>query len=112
MHKWTSLLQRFGHSRRSSYEATVELTKAYQSVFYGNPGRDQQEMVLADLHRVSGFQRITAPPQSTEELWYNEGRRSLYAHIFGFLRFDDTQLRALEEAAIREAAAEQSHMNQ
>lgn len=111
MVKWTSLLRRFGH-RRSSYEAAAELTKAYQSVFYGNPSREQQEMVLVDLHRASGFQRITAPPQTSEELWYNEGRRSLYGYIFGFLRFDAQQLRALEEEAVREAAAEQSHMNQ
>lgn len=107
MIRWTTLLEKFG-ARRKSYEALAELTKAYQSVFYGNPSRDQQEMVLADLHRVSGIQRITAPPQTSEELWFNEGRRSLYAHIFGFLRFDDQQLRALEEAALREAASEMS----
>lgn len=109
---WTSLLYKFG-MRRNSYEAAAELTKAYQNVFLsGGASEEQRELVLSDLLRVSGFQRITGPGQTDRDLWYAEGRRSLYAHIFGYLRFDDQHLRALEEAALREAAAEQSQSSQ
>jgi len=85
-------------SRRGA-KAQQKLTAAYREVF--KVGREEAEIVLADLAEFSGFYRVTQP--GAGDLAFNEGMRAVYGRIFRFLRMTDQEIRELEEAARYEA---------
>ena len=85
-------------SRRGA-KARGKLAAAYREVF--KLGREEAEIVLADLAAFSGFYRVTYP--GAGDLAFNEGMRAVYGHIFRFLRMTDQEIRELEEAARYEA---------
>jgi hypothetical protein len=106
MSYWRSLSQIVPRKANSeNYERAVRLTQAYKNVFTGNPSRDDQQVVLADLHALSGFQKVSPHGTTTEALWRIEGARTLYATIFAHLSLSDADVFALENAARHEAAA-------
>lgn len=88
------------------------LVRAYQSVFRGNPSREQQEIVLADMAARSGFYKVTSPDVSSDVLRHVEGGRALFGHVFAMLTLTDEDIRAFETAVRHEAAAaEDQHIN-
>lgn len=109
---WTSLSRALPWHRSRNREGQLRLTQAYRNVFSGNPSRDDQQIVLADLANVSGFQRVFPSEVSTEVLRYSEGKRALYAHIFSFLSLSPSDVSDLEQAARREAAIDQQQHGQ
>lgn len=77
------------------------LVDAYRSLFAD--GREDAEMVLADLAAFCGFYGVMSGGASVEDLNHAEGRRAAFARIFHFLSLSGAQLAALEEAARLEA---------
>jgi hypothetical protein len=104
----TSLFPNRAQTPADSLGAQRRLAGAYHAVFAGDPTREDQELVLADLAKESGFYRVTpARGTTTEELWQVEGKRLLFGHIFSFLNMREADLRELEYAARREAAMDE-----
>lgn len=100
---WCSLSNFFNRGKRRSFDAQRELIKAYRTVFRSQEG----QVVLSDLANKSGFYKATLAHGSTDrEIWQTEGKRLLFAEIFALLNLSDTDLRALEYAARREAAVD------
>lgn len=87
-------------SRRGA-KAAEKLVAAYREVF--KIGREEAEIVLADLAEHSGFYRFTPPANGELDMAFNEGKRAVFAHIFSFLRMSDEEIRNLEAAARQEA---------
>jgi|SRR5690606_19704852 len=87
-------------SRRGA-KAAEKLVGAYREVF--KIGREEAEIVLADLAEHSGFYRFTPPVSGELEMAFNEGKRAVFAHIFNLLRMTDEEVRNLEMAARHEA---------
>jgi len=83
----------------------LDLSAAYRSVFQGNPDRQQQQAVLADLAARCHWNQITVPTSkaSSEELWFREGKRAAFSEIFSHLSLSPEDLQALENAARHEA---------
>ena len=102
---WHRLTLRFRHNTHS---ANAQLAAAYRDVLTGRPTQQQQQIVLADLMARSGFNKVTPPSASDRDLWFAEGRRSLFGEIFSHLSLSDRDMDALNNAARIEAA----HMNQ
>lgn len=104
---WRSISQVVPRRAETKYTAQTRLTQAYREVFTGKPNGEDQQLVLADLLKHSGFQRVTSPGVASDVLWQREGMRALYAHIFSFLSLSDADLHALENAARFEAALDE-----
>jgi len=90
------------HSRRTN-EGKLRLLQAYRSVFQGQPSRQQQDMVLADLAAQSGFYKVSHESVSSSALTYREGKRALFAQIFSALSLSPNDMSQLENAARHEA---------
>ena len=105
---WRSIVDIFPRGKRRGMQAELRKQQAYQNVFHGNPSREDQSIVLADLANVSGFYRVTAAKGSTSrELWQAEGARLLFgATIYANLTLSEADRLALEQAARREAATD------
>jgi hypothetical protein len=104
---WRSLCALFPRGRRRGYQAQERLTQAYQEVFTGKPNREDQELVLADLAKESGFfQYAHASAMTSEQLWQREGARVLFGRIYEHITLEEADRRALETAARREAAVD------
>jgi hypothetical protein len=90
-------------------QAELRLRQAYQAVFFGNPSREDQSIVVADLLSKSGFQRATLAKGATDqELWQAEGKRLLYAEtVFAYVNLPEAEQLALEQAARMESAVDQ-----
>lgn len=97
---WGRLTRKY---TRKTAEGQLVLTNAYQAVFRGNPSHEQQQMVLADLAAQSGFYQISSDDVSSSRLRYREGRRAVFAIIFGHLSLSPDDIHALENAARHEA---------
>lgn len=104
MNFWHHLSKRFPRRTKSS-EAQLYLTTAYRAVFTGSPDRAQQQAVLADLLAKSGFQQVTGAEASDTQLRQTEGKRELFAVIFGHLSLSETDLAGLQNAARHEVVA-------
>lgn len=76
--------------------------QAYLSVFA--EGREDVELVLADLANHCGFYKVAERGTDPDLLQYDEGQRSAFARIWNFLTLSDEQLAALESAARNESA--------
>lgn len=98
---WHRISQKF---QRRDLEAQIALTRAYRQVFYGNPDRAQQQMVLADLAARSGYYKVLSPRSASDkDLWFSEGNRHLFGVIFGHLSMTPEDVAGLENAARHEA---------
>lgn len=102
--KWRSRAQFAAYGK---YAAEQQIVAAYQEVF-GREG-EAVELVLSDLAAHTGFYRVEPPngDLSAYQAGYSNGLRAAFGRLFQFLSLSDEQLRALEEAARREASAEQ-----
>lgn len=81
----------------------VQLHAAYREVF--GKRSEAVEIVLADLAAQTGFYMVE-PPDADLSLYqagYSAGQRAAFGRLFHFLSLSDEQLRALEEAARKEA---------
>lgn len=85
--------------QRRGSKAAQRLVASYHEVF--RTGREEAEIVLADLADFSGFYKVTPP--GAGDLSFNEGKRAVFARIFSFLRMTDEEIRGLETAARHEA---------
>lgn len=108
MRLWRSLSTYFPDwlSKPQPLNAELQLGTAYRAVFDGRSTDAQREIVIADLAARSGFYQVTAPSPALKDrdLWFAEGRRSMFAEIFAHLSLHDDDVKALENAARREAA--------
>lgn len=87
-----------------SYGGEEARLLAYQRVFNGSPSKDDQQIVLADLMARSGFNQITDPTVSANEMFFREGKRAMFAEIFSPLTMGVKDLEDLSIASRREAA--------
>lgn len=103
--KWRCLAsqQRKGSRRRS--EAEQKLTAAYRDVFMR--ADESTELVLSDLANFCGFYKVPPIGSPPETLLVDQGMRSAFGRIFHFLSMPEEKLKALEEAARREAVADE-----
>lgn len=66
---------------------------------------EHRQIVLADLLNFCGhMQPRTAGEYSTDQLWQEEGKRQVALYVIGMLDLPEADLRALQQAARREAA--------
>lgn len=102
--KWRSKAQ---YAAYGQYSAEQQLVAAYGEVF--GKQTEAVELVLSDLAAHTGFYRVEPPSGdlSAYQAGYSNGLRAAFGRLFQFLSLSDEQLRALEEAARREASAEQ-----
>lgn len=103
MKRWRSLTNLFP-DRKAAYQREYRLTEAYTNVFRGSPSREDQDLVLTDLAFHAGWSMVTPPERPASVLRHNEGKRSLFAHIWARLSLSDEDKMAIENAARREAA--------
>lgn len=102
---WVSLGSQFRRGLRRGEQAMERLAQAYVHVFRGNPTKEDQEIVLADLHNESGFSKVFVPGPRVN-LNFEEGKRYTYGRIHRFLAMGNDEWRELQEAARREAMAD------
>lgn len=82
--------------------ATHDLAAAFNALFRGQGGIAEAEVVLTYLAARSGYYQISNPTDhSVESIWYNEGRRSLFAEIRNLLNLTADELEEIEFAARR-----------
>lgn len=84
-------------------QAKVNLSASYRKVFMGNGTIGEAEAVLVDLALQSRFFDVMPPTASDAAIRYNEGRRSVFLHIFQNLSMSESELAALQEAVRFEA---------
>ncbi len=75
----------------------TEVVLAYRSLFGGTS--PAVAIVLADLADRTGFYKVEAGGQGTEELNYAAGLRAAFGPIFEVLNLSGEQVAALERAA-------------
>lgn len=102
--RWRSLASIFTRDKARTKEAQIRLASAYRAVFTGSPGKEDQEIVLADLANACSWRKVCGPSVTNEELRYVEGTRAAFSRVFAFLSLTPSDISALEEAARREAA--------
>lgn len=83
-------------------QAVETLANAYNNVFRGNATKAEQQMVLADLEKESGFVQVFEPGPGVS-LEYENGKRYLFGRIFRFLAMTPEEHDALHRAARQEA---------
>ncbi len=54
-------------------------------MFSGQGGREDAEIVLADLALASGFYSVATPTASSSSVHYAEGSRRVFHHILGLI---------------------------
>lgn len=91
---------------RSTNQAEHDLASCYRALFAGHAGEREAQVVLTDLANVTSFYRVNAIDVPSEMRAYTDGQRSVYAHIFRYLRMTEEETRHLEEAARQEAIAQ------
>lgn len=104
---WQSFAKKFGVRKRGLAEQ-MQISLAYQRVFKTNPSRDDQQMVLAHLAAVCGWNTITPPSVASKELWFAEGKRAAFAEIFSHLSLTPDDIAAMENAVRHEVAFNQN----
>ena len=105
MKKWRSLASQQGEGRRGGAVSAQRLTAAYRDVFLR--ADESTEIVLADLANHCGFYKVPPIGSPPETLLVDQGMRSAFGRIFSFLSLPEEMLKALEEAARREAVADE-----
>lgn len=98
----------FPRNGQNELARELRLAQAYRNVFRGEPSKDCQDIVLADLAYHSGFSMVTPAAATDAELRHNEGKRHLFARITVFLNLGQEDVYALEVAARTEAAQGQT----
>ena len=105
MNFWNRITRRYRN--KQSNDAQHELAKAYRMVFFGNPDRAQQQVVLADLAAKCGWNQVSSPRATSRTLWFMEGKRAAFGEIYSYLSLSPGDIEALENAVRHEAAAGQ-----
>lgn len=82
--------------------AEETLAHAYNNVFHGNATKAEQQMVLADLEKESGFVQVVLPGPGVS-LDFENGKRYMFGRIFRFLSMTQEEHDALHAAARQEA---------
>ena len=100
--KWRTVATQVKRPRGD--EANLRLAQAYREVF----GREHEsvEMVLADFANFCGFYKVPPIGAPPETLLVDQGLRAAFGRLFSFLSLPEDRLKALEEAARREAMAD------
>lgn len=94
--------------KERSDAALNELRKAYLSIFVeNNADRNQMEMVLVDIMKVSGYHTVAAADASEGTLRELNGSRRIGGYIMQMLNFPRKKLDALERSIEAEALADQ-----
>ena len=107
---WRTVTTQIGRGREFFMRRENRLREAYSNVFQNRNASDEdREIVLADLRTHCGFDRVTEPPSSSEELWFQEGKRAAYARIHAYLTMGDADEHALALAARTEAATHEQY---
>lgn len=101
---WVSLASQYSRGRRRGMEAVETLANAYNNVFMGNPTKNEQQIVLADLECESGFVQVVEPGPGVS-LDYETGKRFMFGRIFRFLKMTTEEHDELHKAARAEALA-------
>jgi len=99
-----------GHKAKGSRRGAatkLDLTNAYQAVFFGRPSDQQRDSVLVHLAETSGFYKVQPPGLSADERAYREGARS----VFGIIAAN-TSMTPLEREALEIAARHESFVSQ
>lgn len=65
--------------------AQHRLRTAYINVFTGRASREDADIVLVDLARVSGYYNTTSPQTPADELKFYEGQRSVFGRIYSMI---------------------------
>ena len=104
MRFFSSLANLLPLTRRKEAERQLRLAQAYEAVFFGQPTRQDQDIVLLDLSITTGFYRVD-PIANRDQLQFNEGKRFVFARVFRFLTVTDEERRSFEAAA-RESSAQ------
>ena len=103
----------FEPGKRRTAGAQQRLQQAYEALFSGNGSVQDAEIVLADIATFTGYNLITEPKGATsEELWYNEGRRSVAGRIVKFAALPGEARMQLAEAVRMEVAATNMEQNE
>lgn len=100
---WRSTASQKPNRKRGS-AAQDKLTKAYRDVFLRKD--ESVEIVLADLANFCGFYKVPPIGSPPETLLVDQGLRAAFGRLFSFLSLPEDRLKALEEAARREAIAD------
>lgn len=87
----------------SATDADLRLINAYRSLF--QVGREDAEIVLADLATHCGFYQVEAAGVDGNDLNHQAGRRAAFGRIISFLSLSDDQLAAMEQASRDEASS-------
>lgn len=100
--KWRTIATQVNRPRGA--KAQDRLAKAYREVFQ----RDSEavEIVLADMANFMGFYKVPPIGAPPETLLVDQGLRAAFGRLFSFLSLSEDRLAALEEAARREAMAD------
>lgn len=97
----TSELFQPGHRRGPT--STIRLAGAYEAVFLlRNAGKEDLDLVMADLAEFSGYFAVSPPGTSAEELLDANGRRAVFARILSLIRLPMGELTRLRDAALIE----------
>lgn len=99
------------YPRRTTFQrmqSANRLTSAYIQVFTGSPTPEDQNLVMVDLRKTSGFSQVCPSDVSNRVLRHQEGMRALYGHIFAHLTLSAEDLIDLDNAARREVALDQN----
>jgi hypothetical protein len=88
---------------RRGPDAAVKLAQAYKDVFGGHGSKEQSDVVLVDILRVTGYYHVTPIGTSSEVLHEVEGGRRVGAHILERLSIDIATLREAQSAVGRES---------
>lgn len=104
MRAWTTITSLIGRGKSFLYRREERLGAAYRAVFTGSPSEEDQQLVLVDLQRASGFNQYLGADVPDTVLRYQEGMRALYGRIFSYLNLAHEDVEALETAARKEAA--------
>lgn len=88
---------------KNANEINLILAQAYRDFFRGSATKAQAEIVTTDLAAFTGFYEVTAPPQGTDRLWFDTGKRAVMHRILSFATISER-----EEMSLRNAAREQT----
>lgn len=59
----------------------VRVKEAYKAFVDGRASRDDADLIMLDLAKVSGYYHVTPPGTSSDDVQRAEGARSVYARI-------------------------------
>lgn len=105
----TSTRNLFPKGKRRGPSQETRLREAWIALREGRGSREDADLAFGDLAEFSGYYAVADPfnsasvgPATAEQLWYSEGRRSVFARICFLLDITDDELTALQRLAREE----------